>query len=236
MSSTSELWSPKSYQFILESKGTFVPNVKKLPQGIPEIWSLQERDNLKTRLSPVQRPWQLGNVICWRRLCGMIESSRSANKRTLRWNRYVKFCWHLQQTLQSSGLHVRAERRLESPLIECVLDQWWTALFIPAAIKAWSQRDITRLPLCWSKQTHILNPRLSSTHMHRPVHTGQKKTKNNKTVQLHTHNRRCKLTAMRPASSVVDGGLWDCRSQVKFSQFSSILHSMSKQVPDDKLH
>ncbi len=37
----SDLWPPKSNQVILESKWTFIPNLKNLPQGISEILNSQ---------------------------------------------------------------------------------------------------------------------------------------------------------------------------------------------------
>ncbi len=38
-----DLWPPKSKQVILESKWTFVPNLKKFPQGVLEISHSQNR-------------------------------------------------------------------------------------------------------------------------------------------------------------------------------------------------
>lgn len=119
----------------------------------------------------------------------------------------------------------------------------------PCRNKSLDKCDIAHVCLLWSadqsKHTYLTphwavgeasEQTKTQTHTHTD-HSHRTGTKLQKiSLQLHTHTRRCKLTSTRPASNVDDLGRWHWRSHVKFSQLSSILHSMCKQVPDEKLH
>ena len=60
-----DLWPPNSNQFIPESKWTFVPNLKKFPQGVPEILRWREGTMWKHNVSGHSCRWCGGIKICY---------------------------------------------------------------------------------------------------------------------------------------------------------------------------